>query len=111
MEPTMASPFPGMDPYLEGNLWTTLHVQLAVEIARQLTPRLLPKYLALPNQRQITDMPEDVSIASSDVYPDVGVVKTGKRHARGGAVVIAEAPYRLTTIMPSFVPHSWVEIR
>ena len=31
----MPSPFPGMDPYLEGDLWTTLHVQLAVEIARQ----------------------------------------------------------------------------
>ncbi len=47
----MTCPFPGMDPYLEGQLWTTFHIQLAVEIARQLTPRLLPKYLAFANQR------------------------------------------------------------
>lgn len=51
----MKSPFPGMDPYLEGDLWTTFHVQLAVEIARQLTPRLLPRYFAFANQRQVTD--------------------------------------------------------
>ena len=30
----MPSPFPGMDPYLEGSLWTTVHAQLSAEIAR-----------------------------------------------------------------------------
>src|SRR5262245_57020856 len=53
----MPSPFPGMDPYLEGELWTTLHIQLAVELARQLAPGLLPRYLAFPDQRQVTDKP------------------------------------------------------
>lgn len=53
----MKSPFPGMDPYLEGELWTTFHVQLAVEIARQLTPRFLPRYFAFANQRQVTVTP------------------------------------------------------
>ncbi len=43
----MPSPFPGMDPYLEGSLWMSVHTQLAVEIARQLAPRLRPRYLAL----------------------------------------------------------------
>ena len=32
----MPSPFPGMDPYLEGSLWATVHFQLSAEIARQL---------------------------------------------------------------------------
>ncbi|OYV76395.1 MAG: hypothetical protein B7Z74_00565, partial [Deltaproteobacteria bacterium 21-66-5] len=71
----MSCPFPGMDPYLEGELWTTFHIQLAVEIARQLTPRLLPRYLAFANQRQVTDTPDEVSIEATDVYPDVGVVE------------------------------------
>lgn len=26
----MSSPFPGMDPYWKGSLWTTLHFTLAV---------------------------------------------------------------------------------
>lgn len=106
----MKSPFPGMDPYLEGELWTTFHVQLAVEIARQLTPRLLPRYFAFANQRQVTDTPEEISIEATDVYPDVGVVE-----ARPGpppaAAVLAEAPVKLKTVMPSLVPQSWVEIR
>ena len=34
----MPNPFPGMDPYLEGDLWTTVHTDLCAEIARQLAP-------------------------------------------------------------------------
>lgn len=51
----MSSPFPGMDPYLEGSLWATAHPQLSVEIARQLAPKLRPKYVALPNERFVVD--------------------------------------------------------
>ena len=30
----MPSPFPGMDPYLEGSAWMGVHTELSVEIAR-----------------------------------------------------------------------------
>ncbi len=40
----MPSPFPGMDPYLEGSLWTTFHFSLAAEIVRQLAPKVRPRY-------------------------------------------------------------------
>ncbi len=107
----MTCPFPGMDPYLEGNLWTTFHVQLAVEIARQLTPLLLPRYLAFANQRQVTDTPEEISIEATDVYPDVGVIEGRQTPLPVAAAALAEAPVKLTTVVPSRVPHSWVEIR
>lgn len=105
----MPSPFPGMDPYLEGEWWTTLHIQLAVEVARQLTPRLLPRYLAFANQRQVTDTPEEVSVAATDMYPDVGVVENRGKPHQGSVLTLAE-PMKLTTVMPMRVPHSWVEI-
>src|SRR5258708_1463446 len=63
MEFAMPSPFPGMDPYLEGSLWTTVHAELAVEMARQLAPRLRPHYLALPQKRFVL----------ANVEPDDGV--------------------------------------
>lgn len=107
----MKCPFPGMDPYLEGDLWTTFHVQLAVEIARQLTPLLLPRYLAFANQRQVTDTPEEVAIEATDVYPDVGVVAARQAPSPTAGAALAESPIKLTTVMPSLVPHSWVEIR
>jgi hypothetical protein len=47
----MPSPFPGMDPYLEGARWMTVHAQLTAEIARQLAPKLRPKYVALTTER------------------------------------------------------------
>jgi hypothetical protein len=38
------SPFPGMDPYLEGpDLWPDVHTRLMSIFAEQLTPLLVPK--------------------------------------------------------------------
>ncbi|MBI4601887.1 MAG: DUF4058 family protein, partial [Planctomycetes bacterium] len=41
----MPSPFSGMDPYLE-ETWMGVHSQLVAEIARQLAPKLRPRYIA-----------------------------------------------------------------
>ena len=38
------SPFPGMDPYLEGYLWPDVHNALANKIRQQLTPLLRPAW-------------------------------------------------------------------
>jgi hypothetical protein len=41
----VASPFPGMNPYLEhSDRWSTVHNRLIVALADLLTPQLLPKY-------------------------------------------------------------------
>jgi hypothetical protein len=99
-----------MDPYLEGDLWTTVHAQLAAEIVRQLAPKLRPRYVPLMQQRFVTDTPDDVAVESTDLYPDVGIARARKRSAKLPAVMV-EAPLTLATIMPARVPHSWVEIR
>ncbi|MCI0639420.1 MAG: DUF4058 family protein [Gemmataceae bacterium] len=101
-----------MDPYLEGELWTTVHSQLAAEIARQLTPKIAPKYTARTEKRFVLAplWDEDSELA---IYADVGV-----RHARkkaktsaGGTVGVLEAPLVLPTVIEEKVPHFWVEIR
>jgi len=43
----MPSPFPGMDPYLEGYLWVDVHNALASKIRQQLVPKLRPRYTRL----------------------------------------------------------------
>ncbi|MDM8530170.1 DUF4058 family protein [Anaerolineales bacterium HSG25] len=45
------SPFSGMDPYLEGDMWQEFHQRLANQISTQLLPKLAPKYVALLNKR------------------------------------------------------------
>ena len=108
----MPSPFPGMDPYLEGSLWTSIHSQLAAEIARQLAPKLRPRYLALTTERFVYETSDGVAVTSTSMYPDVGVGQLGSGplalETEGG---VATAPIRAATAMPTAIPHVSVEIR
>src|SRR5262249_28826607 len=107
----MPSPFPGMDPYLEGSLWTSVHSQLGAEIARQLAPKISPRYLALTTEQFILSMPDTVAVAATSIYPDVGVTSANLPGSGGAGAAVAAAPLRLATVMPTPVPHVNVEIR
>jgi hypothetical protein len=48
---TMPTPFPGMDPYLEGSLWTIFHFAFGAEIVRQAVYDLLGSDLAIDYTR------------------------------------------------------------
>src|ERR1022692_3187697 len=86
----MPSPFPGMDPYLEGNLWTSFHAELAPMIAHQLVPLLRPKYIALPERKYISGALEEVMITGGSMRPDVGIRRSKVRAAGpGGAATMA----------------------
>jgi Protein of unknown function (DUF4058) len=107
----MPSPFPGMDPYLEGPSWMSFHGQFIAEIARQLSPKLRPKYVALMDERVIWDAPdEDVWIDAAEARPDVGVVQSrpGAAAPEGTTLV---APLTMATLMPTPVTHRSIEIR
>jgi hypothetical protein len=107
----MLSPFLGIDPYLEGSHWTGIHTQLCAEIARQLTPLLVPKYIALTNERFVLETPEDIGITTRGLYPDVGVVPRDVSGTGSSPAGTAVAPLRLATVMPEAIPHVTVEIR
>ena len=42
----MASPFPGMDPFLESQRWKSFHLGFLAEMRAFLNPRLLPRYVS-----------------------------------------------------------------
>lgn len=73
----MPSPFPGMDPFLEGHLWPDVHHALAGEIRRRLTPRLAPRYVARLEIYVVEDENPEAEVGI--LYPDVEVLR-----ARGG---------------------------
>ncbi|MFQ5859343.1 MAG: DUF4058 family protein [Anaerolineae bacterium] len=109
----MPSPFPGMDPYLEGSLWTSVHFSLSAEIARQLASKLRPRYLVLPAERFVMEIPESVAVTTADIYPDVSVSDADAKplSSGSGGAAVAPAPLRLATVIPSPVPHVTIEIR
>jgi hypothetical protein len=102
-----------MDPYLEGSEWTSVHTVLAVEIAKQLTPRLLPRYIARTEKRYVVssfDSTDDVG--TSSVYPDASVAKVSQAAmAPTSETALITAPLTIATVVPERVPHVSVEIR
>ncbi len=47
----MPSPFPGMDPYLEGGSWPSFHLLFIAEVLGVLSPRIRPKYIVEAERR------------------------------------------------------------
>ena len=72
----MPSPFPGMDPFLEGYLWPDVHHNLASVFQQLLTPQIIPKYVARVNLYTVQDsaFEEDLGI----LYPDVELLLRDK---------------------------------
>ncbi len=102
----MPSPFPGMDPYLEGHLWPDVHHRLATEISRQLTPRLKPRYVARLDIYVVEDMEPEAEVGI--MYPDVEVMTTGAtaplpaQSSVSTAGEILEAPITIAIAPPEF---------
>jgi Protein of unknown function (DUF4058) len=94
----MDSPFPGMDPYLEApSIWPDLHTRLMSIIGEQLTPLLVPKYLAeLETQVVIDHLDDDPQV----VLPDVSVISRDvTAGAPTAAAVAAPAPVQVRVPM------------
>jgi hypothetical protein len=105
----MPSPFPGMDPYLEGPLWQSFQHQYIAEIARQLSPRLRPKYLAFVSDRIVMDFDDDKG--ESSLYPDGRIALVREAAATCTPGVPQEPPLRIPTRMPSPAKLFTVELR
>ena len=111
----MPSPFPGMDPYLEGYLWPDVHSALANKIRQQLTPLLRPKYIARLEVYLAEDpLPEgEIGI----LYPDVEVLEAPNRQpplpasANGDTLTITPPSMTLPVPQAVQVRLTRVEIR
>jgi hypothetical protein len=73
----MPSPFPGMDPYLEGYLWPDVHHRLATQISDQLMPLLRPRYVARIEVQVVSDETPEAEIGI--MYPDVEIVRSPRQ--------------------------------
>ncbi|MEM7131443.1 MAG: DUF4058 family protein [Chloroflexota bacterium] len=88
----MPSPFPGMDPYIEGpNVWSDFHNNIASEIQGHLNPVIQPRYVA----RLIPYVSyEEVAVSRpTSIRPDVGIWQPQPpvKPMAGVTIAIAEA--------------------
>lgn len=89
----MASPFPGMDPYIEDpEIWSDFHLNLATEIQAILNAEIRPRYVARLIPRVTYEI---IEVARTrGVRPDVAVWQPQPPQSgmEGAAYAIAPAP-------------------
>jgi hypothetical protein len=110
----MPSPFPGMDPYLEGYLWVDVHNALASKIRQQLAPKIQPGYTVRLEIYLVQDTAPESEIGI--LYPDVEVLRQtsvprGTQPTEQGNLLVTPAPLTLPLIPPIEVRIVTVEIR
>ncbi|MDQ2995480.1 MAG: DUF4058 family protein [Chloroflexota bacterium] len=93
----MPSPFPGMDPFLEGYLWPDVHNALANKIRQVLASRLRPRYVVRIEIYVVEDTAPESEIGI--MYPDVQVMLTGP--ARPGSIDLPSSAAVLTGGTPA----------
>jgi len=92
---TMPSVFPGMDPYIEAQIWTDFHTELVSGIRAAIQPLLRPLYVALIEHRVYVERAPDEQPGS--MTPDVTVVDA----APGGQATVSRPT---GVISPVLVP-------
>lgn len=111
----MPSPFPGMDPYLEGSLWPDVHNALASKVRQLLTPQLRPRYTARLEIYLVEDTAPEGEIGI--LYPDVEVLRVqsepaaGLPQERSRSVALTPAALSVPVVQPVEVRIPTVEIR
>jgi hypothetical protein len=68
----MPSPFPGMDPYLEGYLWPDVHQALPTKLRQLLAPLVAPRYVARLEISIVKDTSSEKE--AGIMYPDLEVL-------------------------------------
>ena len=108
----MASPFPGMNLYLENPLfWSEVHNLLIVAIFRKLNPQLRPKYKVAIEKRVYQVTGEDLLLAGVADVAVQGIKKTLPLEAN---VAVASPSLEAITVdvaMPETVKETYLEIR
>ena len=90
----MASPFPGMDPFIEGQKWEDFHTRLMTAIGDALVPCVRPRYTVDVERRVYLEaLDPDEPVRS--IVADVGVMDRGEG-ASGSVVAVGTE----TTVEP-----------
>lgn len=108
----MNSPFPGMNPYLENNIfWSEVHHRLITAIADAIEVNIPPQYrVAIEQRTYLSDDSDSVLVG----IPDVSVFSQQEKllkHSSTTTDVSASEGITVTMPMPENVKESYLEIK
>ncbi|MEM1328725.1 MAG: DUF4058 family protein [Bacteroidota bacterium] len=100
----MHNPFPGMNPYLEGALWSDVHHEMASAIRQLIAPKVSPKYITRIETYTVKDNAAEEEIGI--LYPDVALLlqnKTPTQNTASTEILTATAPTTSIRTTQSFI--------
>jgi hypothetical protein len=97
----MPSPFPGMDPYIQGQTWLNFHNSFCIALRNQLVPQVLPKYVVDVEERLVVEIEDD---ASASYLADVSL-KESETNSREPALAASTT----ATLEPKILTYRWIE--
>ena len=109
----MPGPFPGMDPFIEAQVWGDFHTRFNTIMADSLGPSIRPGYVARIEHRVVVETPQ----GDQPRYPDVAVVEDwslARETGSGGVATLVEAvaePMLVTMPEPVERREHYIEIR
>jgi len=104
------APFPGVDPYIEGQVWQDFHLRLIAVISELLMPSLRPRYLVRVEERIYLE--HETTGLTRHIQPDLLLVDSGgDRSGTGGAVLSAIEPVNITLPIPEEVRERYLTLR
>ncbi len=75
----MPSPFPGMDPFIEGQDWEDFHVRYIVGLTDALTPRVRPRYVVRAERRIYLE--HRLGPEGERIRPDLAILRSQENAA------------------------------
>lgn len=107
----MKSPFPGMDPFIEGPCWSDFHTDFIIRLREQLVPTLLPDYF-VNVEKSVTLVRGEESDGDRIVVPDLSVEESGEwTGGSNGGVAVAVKPVTRTLSKPQVVKRPYLTVR
>src|SRR5258708_5664453 len=106
----MPSPFPGMDPFIEGRSWAHFHHFLISCLADRVMPRIRPRYAIRVEERVYLEQEVD---GRNHFRPDLTILDDGSVPLRRGPSSggVATVPISITLPMPEEVTEHYLSIR
>lgn len=106
----MPSPFPGMDPYIEGQRWSDFHHRLVPEIAAALVPVVRPRYEVLVEEHVFVEPSPEIRLRA--IVPDVSVLRSPVSDPPSrGCVATASRPVAGILPVPAEIRQPYLELR
>lgn len=105
----MPSPFPGMDPFLEGQLWADFHGRFVPALGDALVPLIRPRYVALIEERVYLEHPPEDAVRI--VRPDVSVATEARRPLSAASGAKPTPSVAVALAMPETVRERYLTLR